>query len=74
MYRFLDCNVGQYMTRDVIVVRRNTTLREEGLIATHDFRAFLMAEDGRMVGILTKFDFLKAFAFTTRQMVPAMTS
>ena len=27
-------------------------------------------EDDRLVGIVTKFDFLKAFVFTTRQMVP----
>jgi CBS-domain-containing membrane protein len=36
------------------------------MIATHDFNALPVVEDGRMVG----FDFLKAFAFTTRQMVP----
>jgi CBS-domain-containing membrane protein len=71
MYRFLECNVLRYMTRDVIVVARNTTLRElEDLIAAHDFNAFPVLEDGRMIGIVTKFDFLKAFAFTTRQMVP----
>jgi CBS domain-containing protein len=71
MYRFLECNVGQWMTRDVTVVGRNTTLRElEHLIATRDFNAFPVVEHGRMVGIVTKFDFLKAFAFTTRQMVP----
>ena len=27
-------------------------------------------EDGRISGIVTKFDFLRAFAFTTGQMVP----
>jgi CBS domain-containing protein len=71
MYRFLECSVGQYMTRDVIVVTRDTTLRElEGLFATHDFNAFPVVGDGRMVGIVTKVDFLKAFAFTARQMVP----
>jgi CBS domain-containing protein len=37
----------------------------------HDFNAFPVVEDGCMVGIVTKFDFLKAFAFTTRQMVPS---
>jgi CBS domain-containing protein len=71
MYRFLECNVGQWMTRDVTVVGRDTALRElEHLIATRDFNAFPVVEHGRMVGIVTKFDFLKAFAFTTRQMVP----
>lgn len=71
MYRFLECSAGQYMTRDVIAVTRDTTLRElEGLFATHDFNTFPVVEDGRMVGIVTKFDFLKAFIFTTKQMVP----
>jgi CBS domain-containing protein len=27
-------------------------------------------EEGKMLGIVTKFDFLRAFAFTTGQMVP----
>ena len=27
-------------------------------------------EDGKLLGIVTKFDFLRAFAFTTGQMVP----
>jgi len=71
MYRFLECNVGQYMTRDVVIITRDAILQElEGMFATHDSNAFPVVEDGRMVGIVTKFDFLKAFAFTTRQMVP----
>jgi CBS domain-containing protein len=71
IYRFLECNVGQYMTPNVVVVTRDASLRElEGMFATHDFNAFPVVEDGGVVGIVTKFDFLKAFAFTTRQMVP----
>ena len=71
MYRFLECKVGQYMTRDVVSVTREMTLRELGaLFAERDFNAFPVVANGHMVGIVTKFDFLKAFAFTTRQMVP----
>jgi CBS domain-containing protein len=71
MYRFLECKVDQYMTRDVIAVTRDTTLRElEALFEVHGFNAFPVGENGRMVGLVTKFDFLKAFAFTSRQMVP----
>ena len=36
----------------------------------HDFNAFPVVEAGDVVGLVTKFDFLKAFAFTTGQMVP----
>lgn len=71
MYGFLACNAGQYMTRDVVTVSREMTLRDlEALFEVHDFNAFPVLDTGRMVGIVTKFDFLKAFAFTTRQIVP----
>ena len=40
MYRFLACTADQYMTRAVITVTREVTLRElEGLFEKHDFRA-----------------------------------
>ncbi len=71
LYRFLQCTVDQYMTRAVKTVTRQVTMRElEALFETHDFNAFPVVEDGKMLGIATKFDFLQAFAFTTGQMVP----
>ena len=71
MYRFLQCTAGQYMTRDVTAVTRDVTLRElEALFERHDFNSFPVVEEGKMLGIVTKFDFLQAFAFTTGQMVP----
>lgn len=71
MYRFLEWTVGQYMTRQVKTVSRQTTLHElEDLFARHDFNAFPVVEGKAMVGLVTKFDFLKAFAFTTGQLVP----
>lgn len=63
MYRFLECTVGQYMTREVKTVSRRTTLRElEALFAKHDFNAFPVMEDKEVMGLVTKFDFLKTFA------------
>ena len=71
MYRFLECTVSQYMTRSVETVTRRITLRElETLFEQHDFNAFPVVEERKMVGIITKFDFLRAFIFTTGQMVP----
>ena len=71
MYRFLECTVSQYMTRSVETVTRRITLRElEALFEQHDFNAFPVMEERKMVGIITKFDFLRAFIFTTGQMVP----
>ena len=71
MYRFLECTAGRYMTREVKTVTRKLTLRElGGLFEKHDFNAFPVAEGGSLLGIVTKFDFLKAYALTTGQMVP----
>lgn len=71
MYRFLECTVGQYMTTQVKTVSRQTTLRElEALFAKHDFNAFPVMDGNEMIGLVTKFDFLKAFAFTTGQLLP----
>jgi CBS domain-containing protein len=71
MYRFLESTAEQYMTRSVRTVRRQTTLRElEELFEKHDFNSFPVLEEGKMFGIITKLDFLRAFAFTTGQMVP----
>jgi CBS domain-containing protein len=40
------------------------------LFEKHDFNSFPVMEEGKMLGIVTKFDFLRAFVFTTGQMVP----
>lgn len=59
------------MTRTVKTVTRQTTMRELGaLFEKHDFNAFPVLEDGQMAGLVSKFDFLRAFAFTSRQIVP----
>ena len=59
------------MTRAVTTVTRQTTMRElETLFEQKDFNSFPVVEEGTMLGIVTKFDFLRAFAFTTGQMVP----
>lgn len=71
MYRFLEYTTEQYMTRQVKTVTPETTLRElEALFEKYDFNAFPVMEGNEMVGFVTKFDFLKVFAFTTRQMLP----
>jgi CBS-domain-containing membrane protein len=71
MYRFLAYTAGQYMTREVKTVTREITMRDlEALFERHDFNAFPVVEARNVVGLVTKFDFLKAFAFTTGQMVP----
>src|SRR5271166_707791 len=71
MYRFLECTTVQYMTRAVTTVTRQVTMGELGkLFEKHDFNSFPVVEDGIALGIVTKFDFLRTFAFTTGQMLP----
>jgi len=71
MYGFLACTASQYMTPTVITVERQTTIGQLGaLFEKHDFNAFPVMEDGKVLGIVTKFDFLRAFAFTSGQMIP----
>ena len=71
MYRFLECTAAQYMTPSVVTVTRAISVSELGkLFEQHDFNSFPVAEDGKVLGIVTKFDFLKAFAFTTGQILP----
>jgi CBS domain-containing protein len=71
MYGFLARTAGQFMTPTVVTVERQTTIRQLGtLFEKHDFNAFPVMEDGKVLGLVTKFDFLRTFAFTSSQMVP----
>jgi CBS domain-containing protein len=71
MYSFIGCTVEQFMTRTVMTVNRQTTMRElASLFEKHDFNAFPVTEDGKLFGIISKFDFLGTFAFSTDQVVP----
>lgn len=71
IYGFVGCTARQFMTQTVITVNRQTTMGELAvLFEKHDFNAFPVVEDGKLCGIVSKFDFLHAFAFTTGQVVP----
>jgi CBS domain-containing protein len=71
MYGFLSCAANQFMTRTVVTVKRGTTMRELGeLFEKYDFNAFPVVEDAQVLGIVSKFDFLRAFAFTSSQLIP----
>jgi len=71
VYRFLEETVAGHMTRAVKTVTRELTVRDLGaLFERDDFNTYPVLEDGQVVGIVTKFDLLKCFAFTPSQMVP----
>lgn len=71
MYKFLEETASGYMTRNVKAVQRDhdlLTLSE--MFETDDFNSYPVEDDGQVVGIVTKFDILKCFAFTPSQMLP----
>jgi CBS domain-containing protein len=71
MYGFLACTTQQFMTRDVKTVDRRLTMSQMAvLFEKHDFNAFPVVENGKMLGIVSKFDFLRVFTFSSNQVVP----
>ena len=71
MYRFLEQTVDGYMTRDVKTVQRDLNLLQlSEMFETDDLNSYPVEDDGQVVGIVTKFDILKCFAFTPSQMLP----
>jgi CBS domain-containing protein len=71
MQRFLEWQAEDFMTRNVVTVGPEVALAQlEALFRRHDFNAFPVVEGERFLGIVTKFDFLKAFVFTTKEVVP----
>jgi CBS domain-containing protein len=71
VYQFLEETVAGHMTRTVKTVKRELTVRELGnMFERDDFNTYPVEEDAQMIGIVTKFDVLKCFAFTPNQMVP----
>jgi CBS domain-containing protein len=59
------------MTRAVTTVGRDLTIREANdMFERDDFNGYPVREDGQVVGIVTKFDLLKCFAFTPNQILP----
>jgi CBS domain-containing protein len=72
MHRFLEATAGEYMTRAVKTVTRDVLMRDlEKMFEADGFNAFPVRENGDVVGLVTKFDFLNCFSFTPSRMVPS---
>ena len=71
MHQFLEWHAGQFMTKNVRTVPPTMSLRELGeLFDKNDFNSFPVVDNGNLVGLVTKLDFLKAFLFDTGHLVP----
>lgn len=72
MHRFLEATAGQFMTRTVKTVTRDTSMRELQRMFDEDgFNYYPVREGEDIVGVVSNFDFLKCFAFSPSRMVPA---
>ncbi|MEW5976176.1 MAG: CBS domain-containing protein [Acidobacteriota bacterium] len=59
------------MTTPAICVGPQDTLAKvEELFETHDFNSLPVVDGSRLIGIVTKFDFLKNFIFTAESIIP----
>jgi len=68
---FIQKATADHMTSDVKTVTRGVTMHElSHLFSVSDFNSYPVEEDGRIIGIVSKFDLLANFAFTPMRMVP----
>ena len=71
MYEFLEYQVVDAMTYHPVTITRQTPLADVArAFDERDFNCLPVSEEGALLGIVTKLDFLKAFAFTSRTMIP----
>jgi len=71
VFAFLEASVADYMTPDVRAATRSMSLADlEQSFERDDFNTYPVVEGGDVVGVVSKFDFLKCFAFTTFSLVP----
>lgn len=68
---FFERKVADHMTGDVISVSPDTSLREaNSLFSKHDFNSLPVLRDNELAGVFSKFDFMRAFAFTNEHPLP----
>jgi len=71
LYKFLEQTAGDNMTSTVETVNVALTMRELGkLFDRNSFNTYPVQENGHIVGLVSKFDFLGCFVFTTDHMLP----
>lgn len=68
---FFQKKVADYMNRDIVSVGPETSLRDVSkLFEKYDFNTFPVIEGEKLVGVFSKFDFMRAFAFTDQHPLP----
>jgi CBS domain-containing protein len=71
LYKFLEQTASDYMTRNVATVPPVMSVRELGQrFKETDFNSFPVVDNGQLVGVVSKFDYLACFEFTPARMMP----
>jgi CBS domain-containing protein len=71
LYSFLEQVVANHMTREVKTVARSLKVRDLGArFERDDFNVYPVEENGQVVGVVSKFDYLSGFVFTPAHMMP----
>ena len=71
MFRFLEATVADYMTAPVKTASRDQSMADlQTQFEADDFNAYPVVENDDVIGVVSKFDFLKCFAFTPHSLVP----
>jgi CBS domain-containing protein len=71
MRGFIDLKVSDALTHPVVSVSPETTVAElEALFERYDYNSFPVVTGEHLDGIVTKFDFLRHFIFTSDSVVP----
>ncbi len=75
MRGIIEKKIQDVMTKDVITVTRDTTLKElRELFEKYDYNAFPVVENGEILGVVTKLNFLKIFSFDPDRLIPDLKS
>ncbi|HLB71823.1 MAG: CBS domain-containing protein [Candidatus Methanoperedens sp.] len=75
MRRIIEKKIEDAMTKDVITVRKDTSLKElRDLFKQYDFNVFPVIENGEIMGVVTKLNFLKIFSFDPERLIPDLRS
>jgi len=71
MVPFLNLQVGDVMTRDPVTIAPTARLAEaRELFEGRNYNALPVLDGGELAGLLTQFDFLRAFLFTPESIIP----
>lgn len=71
MHHFVELTVQDVMSHEVVTVTPQFTIAQlEVLFNKHGFNLFPVLEEGKLVGVVSEFDFLRTFIFTNLSPVP----